>query len=309
MPCLVSYCVYIITNSMMYRKLLFSLPTCIKIILWHLHLKIKSKAWEIWQQQHFHSVLRIATPVEIFVTVVYLLTNLHTCNSFQFVIPLIQWYIKNKSCSFKSLQEDILKCKLNTAPWYGMNTRRYKINTKILSQHIISESWSKAYSIARIYSGNIHQATLWIKCYTFQLNYSLNEIIKSSDYKSEWQPQSNLEGVIRICHLLQLYSSKKFCTTCTIFMFSPKYCKLLGKQLMFIDKTLKWWLVIKIVINHASFNFSCCYNRWNEVKGVAERILQKSQLLKFYLLLVRTYRGKIVTFEVLYQFLWNLARW
>ena len=30
---------------------------------------------------------------------------------------------------------------------------------------------------------------------------------------------------------------KKICTTCTLFTFSPKFCKLLGK-LMFIDKSL-----------------------------------------------------------------------
>ena len=85
---------------------------------------------------------------------------------------------------------------------------------------------------------------------------------------------------------------KKFCTTWTMFTFSPKFCKLLGKLLMFIDISVKWWLLIKIVIKHSSFYFSSCYNRGIESMRVTEHLLQKSQLLKFYLLFVRVYRGE-----------------
>ena len=46
------------------------------------------------------------------------------------------------------------------------------------------------------------------------------------------------------------------------------------------------------MIKHASFYFSCCYNREIESMGVTEHTLLKSQLLKFYLLFVRVYRGK-----------------
>ena len=76
------------------------------------------------------------------------------------------------------------------------------------------------------------------------------------------------------------FSSKKVLHhLCTIVTFFPTFCKLLGKLLKFIDKTLM--LLIEIVIKHVSLYFSCCYNRGIEAMGLTGHILQKSQLLKF----------------------------
>ena len=81
---------------------------------------------------------------------------------------------------------------------------------------------------------------------------------------------------------LQLYSSKKVLHHLYyIHVFFKFFCKLLEKLPKFIDKTLQWWLLIEIVIKHASFYFSCYYNRGIKAMGVTELILQKSQLLKF----------------------------
>ena len=47
-----------------------------------------------------------------------------------------------------------------------------------------------------------------------------------------------VHSFVLIVEVFYLYTPTKFCNTCTIFTFSPNFCNLLGKLIMFIDTTI-----------------------------------------------------------------------
>ena len=90
---------------------------------------------------------------------------------------------------------------------------------------------------------------------------------------------------------INIYFSKMFCTICPIFTFSPKFCKLLRKLIMFSDKILGWWLLIEIVIKRASFYFFCCLCRGIESMGITPQLY-----------------AKVTTFDILLTFCYGISR-
>ena len=86
---------------------------------------------------------------------------------------------------------------------------------------------------------------------------------------------------IRIDSALKYTLQQKFSATWTIVTFLPTFCKLLWKLIIFLYKTLYWWLLIEIMMKLAPFYLSCCYNRGIGSIRDNTLILQKSQFLIF----------------------------
>ena len=63
--------------------------------------------------------------------------------------------------------------------------------------------------------------------------------------------------------------------------FFPKFCKMLEKFIMFIDNTLQWCLIIKIVIKHPSFHISSCYNWGIKSRGVIPQYCKSHNFWNF----------------------------
>ena len=63
--------------------------------------------------------------------------------------------------------------------------------------------------------------------------------------------------------------------------FFPKFCKMLGNFILFIDKAPLWWLLIKIVIKHPTFYISSCYNWGIKSKGVIPQYFKSHSFWNF----------------------------